>query len=94
MSRTSILSLVGSSLTALPWCCIAPAAFAVSGVAITGLGAALSSAMPLFLALSALLLGRSLYLAFVKRRGPRWVRAVVLASTPLIATAWAIRLIH
>ncbi len=57
-------------MTTLPWCCIAPAAFAVSGVAMAGIGTALQSAMPVFLVLSAGLLGRSLYLALVKRQGP------------------------
>ncbi len=78
-------------MTALPWCCIAPAAFAVSGVALAGIGTALQPAMPVLLVLSAGLLGRSLYLALVKRQGPMWVRAVVLLSTPAIALVWAFR---
>ncbi len=89
--ESPIRTTVASAMTALPWCCIAPAAFAVSGVALAGIGTALQSAMPVFLVLSAGLLGRSLYLALVKRQGPRWVRASVLLSTPAIALVWAFR---
>ena len=91
MSDQSIRSVMGSGLAALPWCCIAPAAFAVSGVAMAGVGSALQSAMPFFLVLSAGLLSRSLYLALVKRQGPMWIRAIVLLSTPAIALVWAFR---
>ncbi len=83
--------VMGSALTALPWCCIAPAAFAVSGVATAGIGTGLQSAMPVFLVLSAGFLARSLYLALVKRQGPIWVRGVVLVSAPAIALVWAFR---
>ena len=89
--ESPIRTNVASAMTALPWCCIAPAAFAVSGVAMAVIGTALQSAMPVFLVLSAGLLGRSLYLSLVKRQGPVWVRAVVLLSTPAIALVWAFR---
>ncbi len=92
MSESTIRSVAGSGLAALPWCCIAPAAFAVSGVATAGIGTALSSATPLFLIASVVFLGRALYLALVKRRGPRWVRAVASVSAPMIAALWAFRL--
>ncbi len=91
MSDGSVRSVIGSALTALPWCCIAPAAFAVSGVATAGIGTGLQSAMPVFLVLSAGLLGRSLYLALVKRQGRPWVRAVVVVSTPAVALVCAFR---
>ncbi len=91
MSDQSIRSVMGSGLAALPWCCIAPAAFAVSGVATAGIGTGLRSAMPAFLVLSVGLLGRSLHLALVKRQGPMWVRVMVLLSTPAIALVWAFR---
>ncbi len=91
MSDSSVRSVMGSALTALPWCCIAPAAIAISGVATAGIGTGLQSAMPVFLVLSAGLLGRSMYLALVKRQGPRWVRAVVLLAAPAIALVWAFR---
>ena len=91
MSDGSVRSAMGSALTALPWCCIAPAAFAVSGVATAGIGTGLQSALPVFLFLSAGLLGRSLYLVLEKRQGPTWVRAVVLAPAPAIALVWAFR---
>ena len=89
--ESPIRTNVASAMTALPWCCIAPAAFAVSGVAMAGIGTTLQSVIPVFLVLSAGLLGRSLYLALVKRQGPVWVRAVVLLSTPAIALVWAFR---
>ena len=89
--ESPIRTTIASVMTALPWCCIAPAAFAVSGVVMAGIGAALQSAMPVFLVLSAGVLGRSLYLALVKRQGPVWVRAIVLLSTPAIALVWAFR---
>ena len=91
MSDGSVRSVAGSALAALPWCCIAPAAFALSGVATAGIGTGLQLAIPVFLVLSTGLLGRSLYLALVKRQGPSWVRAVVLLSTPAIALIWAFR---
>ncbi len=92
MSEGTIRSVIASSVAALPWCCIAPAAFAISGVATAGVGAALGSATPLFLLVSILFLSRALYLALVRRRGPSWVRAVVVVSTPVIVLLWAFRL--
>ncbi len=91
MSDSSVRSVMGSALAALPWCCIAPAAFAVSGVAAAGIGTGLKSTMPVFLVLSAGFLARSLYLALVKGQGPIWVRGVVLVSAPAIALVWAFR---
>ena len=91
MSDQSIRSVMGSGLAALPWCCIAPAAFAVSGVVTAGIGTGLRSAIPVFLVLSVGLLARSLYLALVKRQGPMWIQAIVLLSTPAIALVWAFR---
>ncbi len=92
MSESTIRSVVGSGLAALPWCCIAPAAFALSGVASAGVGTALESATPLFLIASVAFLARGLYLAQVERRGPWWVRAVVWVSAPLVGALWAFRL--
>ena len=80
-----------SAMAALPWCCIAPAAFALSGVAIASIGSALRSATLALLVLSVGMLGRSLYLAIVKRQGPMWVRTVVVLSTPAIGLVWAFR---
>ena len=92
MSESTIRSVVGSGLAALPWCCIAPAAFALSGVASAGVGTALKSATPLFLITSVAFLARGLYLAQVERRGPTWVQAVVWVSAPLVAALWVFRL--
>ncbi len=92
MREGTLGSLIGSSLTAFPWCCIAPAAFAASGVVTAGVGTALGSATPLFLAVSVAFLTRALYMALAKRQGPLWVRALVVGSTPLTAGLWAFRL--
>ncbi len=92
MGEGTLRSVIGSSLTALPWCCIAPAAFAASGVATAGVGTALGSATPLFLVVSVAFLTRALYMALAMRQGPLWVRALVVGSTPLIAGLWAFRL--
>ena len=92
MSNDGIESALASLAAALPWCCIAPAAFALGGVATAGAGTALAQATPLFLIVSAGLLARAFYLSLVRRRGPRWVRGVVLASTSLVAALWFLRL--
>ena len=73
-------SNVVSGVTALPWCCIAPAVFSVSGVAVAGIGAGLKSATPLFLSVSLGFLGRALYLSLIRSHGPRWVRRVTVAA--------------
>jgi len=91
MSIGTLKSVLGSSLTALPWCCIAPAGFAVSGLATAGVGTTLSWATPVFLVVSIVFLARALYLALIKRQGPKWVRAVVALSTPAIGLVWAFR---
>ena len=92
MSEGTLRSVIGSSLTALPWCCIAPAAFAASGVVTAGVGTALGSATPLFLVVSVAFLTRALYMALAKRQRPLCVRALVVGSTPLIVGFWAFRL--
>ncbi len=92
MSNNGIQSALGSLAAALPWCCITPAAFALGGVATAGVGSAFAQATPLFLVVSAGLLVRALFLSLVRRRGPRWVRGVVLASTSLVAALWFLRL--
>ncbi len=91
MSAGTLKSVLGSSLTALPWCCIAPAVFAVSGLATAGVGTTLRWATPVFMLVSIVFLARALFLALIRRRGPKWVRAVVVLSTPAIALAWAFR---
>ncbi len=82
---------VVSAVTALPWCCIAPAVFSVSGAAVAGLGVALQSATPLFFAASAGFLGRALYLSLIRRQGPRWVRMVTVASAVAVSLLWSTR---
>ena len=83
---------VVSAVTALPWCCIAPAVFSVSGVAIAGLGGGLRSATPLFLTVSLGFLGRALYLSLIRRQGPGWVRMVTIASAVTVSLVWSFRL--
>ncbi len=87
-----IRSTVASAVTALPWCCIAPAVFSVSGVAVAGVGAGLQTAIPLFVAASAGFLGRALYLSLIRKQGPRWVRMVTVASAVAVSALWSIRL--
>jgi hypothetical protein len=91
MSAGAFKSVLGSGITALPWCCIAPAAFAVSGLATAGVGTTLRWATPAFMLVSILFLARALYLALIRRQGPKWVRAMVMLSTPAVALAWAFR---
>lgn len=81
-----------SALTALPWCCIAPAALAAGGVATAGAGAAIAQATPVLLVVSVGFLGRAVYLAGVRRSGRPWARAIALVSAPLVAAFWAYRL--
>ena len=82
---------VVSAVSALPWCCIAPAVFSVSGAAVAGVGAGLQTATPLFLAASAGFLGRALYLSLIRRQGPRWVRMVTVASAVAVSLVWSTR---
>ena len=84
-------STVVSAVTALPWCCIAPAVFAVSGAAVAGAGAGLQTATPFFFAASAGFLGRALYLSLLRRQGPRWVRRVTVASAVAVSLLWTTR---
>lgn len=89
---SAIRSTSLSALTALPWCCIAPAAFAVSGAALAGVGAAIQTATPVLLVVSLSFLARALYLSLILRRGPRWARGLVLSGTPLVVALWCFRL--
>ena len=88
---------VGSSLAALsgslPWCCIAPAALASAGLTATGLGLLVQRLTPWLLAASVLLVGRSLHLALVRRRGRPWARALAVAAAPAVVALWTARLL-
>ena len=86
-----IRSTFASAVTALPWCCIAPAVFSMSGAAVAGVGVGLRSATPLFLAVSLGFLTRALYLSLVRRQGPRWVRMVTLTSVLAVTFLWGFR---
>lgn len=80
-----------SALTALPWCCVAPAVLALSGVATAGAGAAIAEATPVLFVVSVGFLGRAVYLAAIRRSGRPWARAVALLSAPLVVTLWLYR---
>ena len=80
-----------SAVTALPWCCIAPAALGLGGVATAGAGAAIAEATPVMLVASLGFLARSVYLAAVRRSGRPWARAVALVSAPLVMAFWLYR---
>ncbi|MFQ5668080.1 MAG: hypothetical protein ACE5I7_16825 [Candidatus Binatia bacterium] len=76
----------------LPWCCIAPALLAALGAAGVGVARQLTvGLMPLFLAVSVLVLGRAHYLIW-RGHGRRATRLVVWVSTAFAATLWFIRL--
>ncbi len=81
-----------SATMALPWCCIAPGALALGGVATAGAGAVIAEATPILLVVSVGFLGRAVYLAGIRRSGRPWARAVALVSAPLVAALWAYRL--
>ncbi len=80
-----------SAMTTLPWCCIAPAALALGGVATAGAGAVIAEATPILLVVSVGFLGRAVYLAGIRRSGRPWARAVALVSAPLVVALWAYR---
>ena len=88
---TAVRSLGASILTAVPWCCIAPAAFAVSGVAAAGVAPWIQAGTPLLLVATVLCAARAVYLSWFLRRGRPWTRAVVVVSLPLIAGLWLFR---
>lgn len=81
-------------LASVPWCCIAPALISVLGVA-SSLGARLwiSQATPYLLAFSVGALLRANYLAWIRRRGTQWSRAVVVISSLLALSLWLPRLL-
>ncbi len=85
-------STVVSAVTVLPWCCIAPAVFSASGVAVAGIGAGFRSATPLFLIVTLGFLGRAHYLSLIRRHGPRWVRLVTVAAAVSVSLVWSFRL--
>lgn len=81
-------------LASVPWCCIAPAVISLLGVA-GSLSARLwiSQATPFLLVFSAGALLRANYLAWIRRQGTRWSRAVVVISTLLALTFWLPRIL-
>lgn len=88
----ALRSLGASLFAAVPWCCIAPAALALGGVATAGAGAVIAEATPVLLVVSAAFLGRAVYLAGVRRSGRPWARVVALVSAPLVVALWLYRL--
>ncbi len=88
---SAIRSSLGSAVTALPWCCIGPAVFSLSGAALAGIGAALRTATPIFLMVSLGFLARALYLSVIRRQGPRWARTVTVTSALALSLLWGFR---
>lgn len=76
----------------VPWCCIVPAGLASLGLASSAVAHWMRAATPVFLALSAALLGRAHYQLWVKRHGAPLARALTLLLTLLAAALWALRL--
>jgi len=89
---TALRALGASLVTAVPWCCIAPAVLALGGVATAGAGAVIAEATPVLLVVSVAFLGRAVYRAGVRRSGRPWARAVALVSSPLVVATWLHRL--
>lgn len=87
----ALRSLGASLVTAVPWCCIAPAVLALSGVATACAGAVIAEATPVLLVVSVAFLGRAVYLAGVRRSGRPWARAVAVVSAPLVVALWLYR---
>ena len=81
-------------LASVPWCCIAPALISFLGVA-GSLSARLwvGQATPFLLVFSAGALLRANYLAWIRRRGTRWSRAVVVISSILALSLWLPRFV-
>ncbi len=89
---SAIRSSLALAVTALPWCCIGPAVFSLSGAAIAGVGALLRTATPIFLLLSLGFLARARYLSVIQRHGPRCVRIVTVTSAFGVSLLWGFRL--
>lgn len=83
---------LSSALAALPWCCIAPAAFSTVGVVTAGVGSRFAQATPLFVVVSLAFLARALHLAWVRRQGRPWARAATVVSALLVLGLWSARL--
>lgn len=84
--------LAASIATAVPWCCIAPAALALSGVATAGAASWIQAGTPLLLGISAATGARAVYLSWVRKSGRPWSRVVVTLSLPVIVGLWWFRL--
>lgn len=89
----ALRSLGASLVTAVPWCCIAPAALAVSGIATAGVASWIQAGTPLLLLVSVGFGARAVYLSWFLRRGRPWSRAVVAFSLPAIVLLWLVRLV-
>lgn len=89
---TAPLRALGASIaTAVPWCCIAPAALAVSGVATASVASWIQAGTPLLLVASAVCGTRAIYLSWFLRSGSPWSHTVVGFSFPLIVGLWLFR---
>lgn len=81
-----------SAATAVPWCCVVPAALASLGLASSVLGSWLAAGTPAFFLMSAGFLGRAHYLIWAKRHGSPNARITTLVLTAAVVWTWALRL--
>lgn len=79
-------------VTALPWCCVVPAAFASAGVLSTVVARWLVAGAPLLLLLTLLSLGRAHYLIWARHHGSMLARVVTVLATVVAGALWAVRL--
>ena len=79
-------------LTALPWCCVVPAAFASAGVVSTVVARWLVAGAPFLLLLTVASLSRAHYLIWAKHHGSSLARVLTVIATAVAITLWAIRL--
>ena len=79
-------------MTALPWCCVVPAAFASAGVISTVVARWLVAGAPLLLLLTLASLSRAHYLIWAKDHGSVLAKVVTVLATVVAGTLWAVRL--
>lgn len=73
---------------ALPWCCIVPAALALSGAGAGLAGSVWGSVGWAFLGLSVALIMRANWLVWVRRQGARAARRWTVVFSTFAAAAW------
>lgn len=93
MSRPNSFSSLLAALAAVPWCCVLPALLSLISLAGTVVARLWLVRLNWFLLpLSAVLLGRSLWLVQVRRSGRPLARWVTWATAVLVIALWAPRI--